>query len=63
MTSDRKQYIGIKNNIVFELFQFLCVLEWILASISHFSAHIPTSLSVCMRNVCCRACRDNKYWA
>ena len=63
MISDRKQYIGIKNNIVFELFQFLFMLEWILACISHFSAHIPTSFSVFMPNICCLDKLDNKHYA
>ena len=63
MISDRKQYIGIKNNIVFELFQFLFMLEWILACISRFSAHIPTSFSVFMPNICCLDKLDNKHYA
>ena len=63
MISDRKQYIGIKNNIVFELFQFLFMLEWFLACISHFSAHIPTSFSVFMPNICCLDKLDNKHYA
>ena len=63
MLSDRKQYIGIKNNIVFELFQFLFMLEWFLACISHFSAHIPTSFSVFMPNICCLDKLDNKHYA
>ena len=63
MISDRKQYIGIKNNIVFELFQFLFMLEWFLACISRFSAHIPTSFSVFMPNICCLDKLDNKHYA
>ena len=63
MISDRKQYIGINNNIVFELLQFLFMLEWILASISHFSAHIPTLFSVFMPNICCLDKLDNKHYA
>ena len=63
MISDRKQYIGIKNNIVFELFQFLFMLECFLACISHFSAHIPTSFSVFMPNICCLDKLDNKHYA
>ena len=63
MISDRKQYIGIKNNLVFELFQFLFMLEWFLACISRFSAHIPTSFSVFMPNICCLDKLDNKHYA
>ena len=63
MISDRKQYIGIKNNIVFELFQFLFMLEWFLACISRFSANIPTSFSVFMPNICCLDKLDNKHYA
>ena len=63
MISDRKQYIGIKKTIVFELFQFLFMLEWFLACISRFSAHIPTSFSVFMPNICCLDKLDNKHYA
>ena len=48
---------------VFELFQFSFMLEWILACISRFSAHIPTSFSVFMPNICCLDKLDNKHYA
>ena len=59
----QKTIYWYQKTIVFELFQFLFMLEWFLACISRFSAHIPTSFSVFMPNICCLDKLDNKHYA